>query len=216
MALADQLRHVPEEEGQQQRRDVMAVGVGVHQQDDLAVAQAADVELVAGAGADGRDQVVQLWLASTLFERQPLGVEDLAAQGQDGLRPVVAALLGRAAGAVALDDEQLRFVEVGRLAVGELAGQVEPALRGRLALDLAGRLARRQAGLGGQHDAADDLVGGRLVGVEPGFQRRPHEVVDRRRHLRVVELLLGLPLEHAARARTPTGCRRCPRGCPRP
>ena len=40
--LADQLRHVAEEEVEQQRRDVVAVGVGVHQQDDLAVAQAVD------------------------------------------------------------------------------------------------------------------------------------------------------------------------------
>ena len=57
--LADQLRHVAEEEGQQQRRDVVAVGVGVHEQDDLAVAQAVEVELLAGAGADGGHQVVQ-------------------------------------------------------------------------------------------------------------------------------------------------------------
>ncbi len=31
-------------------------------------------------------------------------------------------------------------------------------------------LARCQPGLGGQHDAAHDLIGGGLVGVEPGFQ----------------------------------------------
>ena len=60
VALANQLRHVAEEERQHQRRDVMAVGVGVHEQDDLAVAQTAEVELLAGAGADGRDQVGQL------------------------------------------------------------------------------------------------------------------------------------------------------------
>ena len=126
--LADQLGHVAEEERQQQRRDVMAVGVGVHEQDDLAVAQAVDVELLAGAGADGGDQVGQLLVGQHLAERQPFGVEDLAAQRQHGLRRVVAALLGRAAGGIAFDDEQLRFVEVGRFAVGELAGQVEPAL----------------------------------------------------------------------------------------
>ena len=58
VALADQFRHVPEEERQHQRGDVMAVRVGVHEQDDLAITQTVDVELVAGAGADGRYQIV--------------------------------------------------------------------------------------------------------------------------------------------------------------
>ena len=109
--LADQFRHVAEEEVEQQRRDVVAVGVGVHQQDDLAVAQPVEVELVAGPGADGGDQVGEF-----LVRRAPcavgrsFAVEDLAAQRQHGLRVVVAALLGRAAGRVAFDDEQFGLV----------------------------------------------------------------------------------------------------------
>ncbi len=106
----------------------MPVGVGVHEQDDLAVTQAGDIELVAGPGADGGHQVGQLGIGQHLVQRQPLGVEDLAAQRQHGLGLVVAALLGRAAGRVAFDDEQLGFVEIGRFAIGQLAGQVEPAL----------------------------------------------------------------------------------------
>ena len=70
VALADQLRHVAEEERQQQRGDVVAVGVGVHEQNDFAVAQAGDVELLAGAGADGRDQVGQLGVGQHL-DRAP-------------------------------------------------------------------------------------------------------------------------------------------------
>ena len=57
VALADQVGHVAEEEGQQERRDVVAVRVGVHQQDDFAVAQAVDVELLADAAADRGHEV---------------------------------------------------------------------------------------------------------------------------------------------------------------
>ena len=52
MARRDQRLQVAVEERQQQRGDVVAVGVGVHQQEDLAVAQLADVELVADAAAE--------------------------------------------------------------------------------------------------------------------------------------------------------------------
>ena len=65
-------------------------------------------------------------------------VEDLAADRQDRLGLAVARLLGRAAGAVAFDDEQFgaRGIVIG--AVGELAGQAQLARAGRgLALDLA-------------------------------------------------------------------------------
>src|SRR6185437_5623243 len=52
-------------------------------------------------------------------------VEDLAADGEDRLGLAVARLLGRAAGAVALDDEQLGAGGVVVGAVGELAGEAE-------------------------------------------------------------------------------------------
>ena len=44
VALLDDLRHLAEEERQQQRADVRAVDVGVGHQDDLVVAELADVE----------------------------------------------------------------------------------------------------------------------------------------------------------------------------
>ena len=76
-------------------------------------------------------------LADDLVEARLLDVQDLAAQRQDRLEAAVAALLGRAAGRVALDDVELAPRRVALLAVGELAGQrqaVERALadaRGR-------------------------------------------------------------------------------------
>ena len=63
------------------------------------------------------------WLRQHLVEARPLDVQDLAAQRQDRLVLAVAALLGRAAGGVALDDEQLGLGGIALLAVGELARQ---------------------------------------------------------------------------------------------
>ena len=87
------------EEGQQQRGDVVAVAVGVGQEDDLAVAEPAGVVLVVHAAAEGADEVGQLLVVEHLGLAGLLGVEDLAAQRQDRLDVAVAALLGRAAGA---------------------------------------------------------------------------------------------------------------------
>ncbi len=52
-------------------------------------------------------------LLEHLVQRGLLGVEHLAAQRQDGLGAPLASLLGRAAGGVALDDEQLAFPRIG-------------------------------------------------------------------------------------------------------
>ncbi len=71
-----------------------------------------------------------------------LHVQDLAAQGEDGLEAPVAPLLCRAARAVALDDEDLRLVGITRGAVGELAGQ-SAAFERTLAVDQVAGLARR-------------------------------------------------------------------------
>src|SRR5690606_35051830 len=89
-------------------------------------------------------------------------VEDLALERQDRLGLAVAALLGAAAGRVALDDEQFRQRRVLLLAVGELAGQAGDVERALAPGQVAG-LARGLAGAGGVDDLAGDGTG--LVGV---------------------------------------------------
>ena len=83
-------------------------------------------EVGADAAAERGDDVLELLVRQHLLGRRLLGVEHLAAQREDRLGAPVAALLGRAAGRVALDDEQLALAGIGRRAVGELAGQVQP------------------------------------------------------------------------------------------
>ena len=170
----DQLRHLPVEEGEQQRADMGAVDVGVGHDDDLVVAELGEVELVAAdAGAERGDQRADLLARQHLVEARPLDIEDLAAQRQHRLEGAVARLLGAAAGAIALDQEQLGLGGIALLAVGELAGQrrdVERALAPRQLARLARRLARGRG--------LDDLLhdGARLAGIllEPLRQsRRP-------------------------------------------
>ena len=64
------------------------------------------------------------WLREHLAERRLLGVEHLAAQRQDGLELAVAALLGGAAGGVALDDEQLALAGSVELQSASLPGRL--------------------------------------------------------------------------------------------
>ena len=52
-----------------------------------------------------------------------LDIEDLAADRQDRLDPRIPTTLGRAAGRVTLDDEDLALVGVRRLTVREFSGQ---------------------------------------------------------------------------------------------
>ena len=123
VAGLDQRPHEPEQQGQQQRADVLAVDVGVGHQHDLVVAQLRHVEVVVDAGAEGGDQRLHLGVLQHPVDPRLLDVDDLAADRQDRLVHRVAAALGRAAGAVTLDDVELALFRVGRLAVGQLAGQ---------------------------------------------------------------------------------------------
>ena len=86
VAALDQLRHLAEEEGEQQGADMGAVDIGVGHDDDLVVAQLVGVELVlADAGAERGDQRADLLGAEHLVEARPLDIEDLAAQRQHRL-----------------------------------------------------------------------------------------------------------------------------------
>ena len=105
--VLDQLRHLPVEERQDQRPDVRAVDVGVGHHDHAVVAELREVELVAEARPDRGDHRLDLVVREHLVDAVLLGVDDLPAQRQDRLVGAIAAHLRGAAGAVALDDEEL-------------------------------------------------------------------------------------------------------------
>ena len=195
MAALDQLGQLAEEEGHQQRGDVGAVDIGVGHDDDLVVAQIVRAPVLAGAAAEGGDQVGQLLVAGELVGGGRGDVEDLAAQRQHRLGLAVARLLGRAAGRIALDDEDLGALARVAGAVGELAGQAQLAGRG-LAADLLAcafvRAIRSSARLRQMLEH-----GGRRGGMaaEPELEPVLDRVLDQPGRLGRDQPLLGLALE---------------------
>ena len=146
MAPLDELPHLAVEEGQQQRPDVRPVDIGVGHDDDLVVAHLEGVELVlADPGAETLDEGPDLLRGQHPVEARLLDVEDLAPQRQDRLESPIAALFGRTAGRIALDDEDLGELRVALRTVGELARQGR-GLEGAFAPGELARLARRLAG----------------------------------------------------------------------
>src|SRR5579883_316300 len=133
-ARLDQLRHLAEKEGHQQRGDVRAVDIGVGHDDDALVAELRLVVALAAAAAERQHEVRELLVLTEAIGRRAGDVQDLAAERQDRLRLAVARLFRRAAGAVALHQEDLGAARVAAAAIRELAGK--PQLAGRaLALE---------------------------------------------------------------------------------
>src|SRR5437764_11389257 len=142
-----------------------AVDVGVGHDDDAVIARLLDLEILAAdAGAERLDQRADLGRGQHLVKAGALDVEDLALQRQDRLETAVAALLCRAAGAVALDNEELALGGIALLTIGELPRQVRDVERA-LAPRQVARLARRLARRSGFDDLGDNLsrVGGMLL-----------------------------------------------------
>src|SRR3546814_14313531 len=83
--------------------------------------RSSDLEARAGAAAQCLHEVAQLLVLPQLVGRGAGDVQDLAAQRQHRLGGTVARLLGGAAGAVALAQEDLGVLGAGARAVGELA-----------------------------------------------------------------------------------------------
>ena len=152
------------------------------------------VEIVlADAGAQRGDDGANFLVAQHLVVAGLFDVEDFALERQDGLIAAVAALLGRAAGRFALDDENFAARRIALLAIGQLAGQAA-GIHGRFAArELAG-LARGFAGARGVNALADDAArdGGMLV--EIFAQAFVDELLDLALDV-AIELALGLPLE---------------------
>src|SRR4051812_4465267 len=117
------------------------------------------------AAAERQHDVAQFLVGAHLVGRRAGDVEDLAAQWQDCLGLAVARLLGRAAGAVALDEKALGAAGAVARAIGELARQPQFA-GGALARHFA-LLAPPLPLLRALGDAIEQDPAGRRVGTEP-------------------------------------------------
>ena len=193
MAVVDELRHLPVEEGDEQRRDMGAVDVGVGHDDDAAVAQILVAVMHAGAAAERLRQIGELLVLRQLVLAGRGHVEDLAAQRQDRLRGAIARLFGRAAGAVAFDDEQFRALGGAVGAIGELAREAQ-LLHRALAGDVF-FLAAADALLGALDDEVEQLVGLQRIAGEPVVERVLDRLLDDLLRFGGGEAVLGLALE---------------------
>ena len=118
-----------------------AVHVGIGHDDDAAVAQLRDVEgrfvlavaafvfRLADAGADGGDHRLDFGVLEHLIEARFLDVDQLAADRQNRLVTPVAALFGRAAGGITLDDVKLGQFRIALRTIRQFAGQTAAGQR---------------------------------------------------------------------------------------
>src|SRR3954465_16042256 len=111
---------------------MVALRVGVGKDDDLAVPEARQLEVLAEAAAERGDEIGELLVLEHLRERRAFRVEHLAAEREDGLPRAIAALLRRPAGRIALDDEDLAAFARGVRAVAQFSRQVQARRRGAL------------------------------------------------------------------------------------
>src|SRR5262249_44479020 len=118
---------------------------------------------------------------------------DFSAQQRNRLGREVACLLGRAAGGVALDDEELSALRGGAGAIGELAGKAQLAYRA-LPFDLL-LLAAADSLLRALDHEVEKPVCLRRVGPKPEVERVFDGILDDARGLGGSEPVLGLALE---------------------
>ena len=199
VAALDQALHLAVEKREEKRADVGAVHVGIRHDDDLVVAGFGGIEAADGfvaladTGAAGGDEGADFLVGQNLVEAGLLGVDEFAAEREDRLETAVAALLGGAAGGVALDDVELGEGGIAFGAVGEFAGEAA-AVEGAFADGLAG-LAGGFAGAGAVKGLIDDLFGDREVGLEILHEALVGDGADDALNLGGEEFDLGLGFE---------------------
>ena len=192
--LLDQLFHVAEEKCEQKGADVRSVDVGIGHQDDLAVTQLGDVEIIfADAGAERGDHGADFLVSEHLVVARLLDVQDFSLQRQDGLKAAVASLLGGAAGAFSLDQVNFTTLRLAFGTVGQLARQTSAVERALAAGEIAG-LARRFTRPRRLDRLVDDLAGNLRVLLEEGAEAFVEKRLHGTRDVGV-ELALGLPFE---------------------
>ena len=101
----DERAHVAVEKCEQKRRNVVAVAVGIGEQDDFVVAQVVERAIFAEGAPEGVCDVAELAVLEDFVRSGRFGVEDFAAQWQYGLNSTIAALFCRSAGRIAFDNK---------------------------------------------------------------------------------------------------------------
>ena len=176
-----------------------AIDIGIGHDDDLVVAEFFEVErlavlLRADRHAECREHVLDLLVLPHAMLLGFFDIQDLTAQRHDRLEVPVAALLGRTACRVALDEEDFGDRTVAARTVRQLARKARTRKHG-LALHHFAGMARRVPGRCSQDDFLYDGFGVARILLQVVTQGRRHRLIDRCRHLVVAQFGLGLPFE---------------------
>src|SRR6266571_986013 len=186
--------HVPEEQREQERGDVLTVYVRVGHRDDFVVPDLLVIKLFAHPPADRRDERSDLLILQHLIESGFLDVKDLPTKREDGLELAATARLRRTAGGWPFHDEQLRLRRVAFLAVCQFSRKIE-AFEEALSSRQLSRLPRRLAGLGREDRLADADLSDLGSLQEEISELLIHDGLDDSFDLGVPEFHLRLPLE---------------------
>ena len=180
------------------------VHVGVRHDVDAMIAQLRHIEPALlrltrpDAGAECGDQRPDLLTAEHAVEPGALDVQDLTLQRQNSLELAVPALFGAAAGAVALDDEDLGLGRIPLLTIRQLtrqAADIQHALTPGQFTGAAGSL----TGAGRVHHLLDDLLGLTRMRLEPMAYGVRDGCLHHRLYLAADQLILGLAAEFRIR-----------------
>src|SRR4029077_14787849 len=194
VAFINQLAHVTEEKGEQQRANVAAVHVRVGHKNHFVIAQLRRVEIIfADAGAERGDDAADFFVAEHLVVAGFLDIQNLTFERQDGLVAAVAAAFGRSAGGFSLDDEEFAAGRIALLAIGELpreARRIESGFSAREFARFPGGFARA----GGVNALANDFSRDRGVFVEIFAELFVDELFDEALDV-AIELAFGLSFE---------------------
>ncbi len=82
MAFFDQVRHEAEEKGEQQGANMAAIHIRIGHDDDLAVTQAIDIEVVTNVRAQRRNQRLHFLIRKDLIQAGALRIQDLPRSGR--------------------------------------------------------------------------------------------------------------------------------------
>ena len=170
-----------------------AVHVGVGHDDDPLIAQILIRIFRARAAAQRQHKVGEFLVLRQLARRRARDIENFSAQGKHGLGIAVARLLGRAAGAVAFDQEDFRARRRIARAIRKLAGQAQLARRG-LAGDFFFLLALQPV-LGLIDHEIEQPVGFLRTFRQPMIEMVAHHILDQALRIGGGEFLLGLALK---------------------
>jgi len=107
MAAANKVRHLLEEKGDEQRRDMRPIHIRIGHDDDLLITQVIITVVLTRPHTKRLNEIADLLVLGHLVRRRTCHVQDFSAQGKDCLRLPVSRLFGGPASGVTLNNKEL-------------------------------------------------------------------------------------------------------------